>query len=141
MASPPITGVTKKRAISCQKPLIHRKGYPCNGDRMMTEVVVTDADREALAAYFRSDECPLSVKFTMGGNPAAMLSILARHRELGRLQGLEEAAKWFESDAELCDCFAHSASECACGAWDDRKTYGADKIPAAIRALAGKDRP
>ena len=34
---------------------------------------------------------------------------------------LARVVAWLRQEAELCDCFARSASECACGAWDDYK--------------------
>ena len=52
-----------------------------------------------------------------------------------RAQVLEEAAKALEDDAKLCDCFAHSESECGCGAWNDYKTVPMERAVALVRAL------
>jgi hypothetical protein len=30
----------------------------------------------------------------------------------------EQIVAWLRAEAKLCDCHAHSASECVCGAWD-----------------------
>lgn len=70
-------------------------------------------------------------------------AILKRHREAAearaRLEGAEimreAAAKWAEDDAKLCDCSAHSESECACGAWCEWKTVPMDRVIEALHAL------
>jgi hypothetical protein len=49
--------------------------------------------------------------------------------------GIAAAAKWAEDDAKLCDCEAHSESECACGAWCEWKTVPMHHVVQAIRAL------
>ena len=43
----------------------------------------------------------------------------------GDQRAADERAKvveWLRAENSLCDCFARSASECGCGAWDDYKT-------------------
>lgn len=66
-------------------------------------VEVTQADREALNAYFRSGDCPLSVKMVLGYNPQPLLEVLARHRQqadqsrpacaLDRAEAIEQVAR------------------------------------------------
>jgi hypothetical protein len=48
---------------------------------------------------------------------------------------LDMAADALEADAELCDCFARSEGECACGAWDDYKTAPVENMVALVRQL------
>jgi hypothetical protein len=49
--------------------------------------------------------------------------------------GIEAAANALEADARLCDCFAHEANECCCGAWDDYKTITSARAIELVRAL------
>lgn len=44
----------------------------------MTEI--TDADRKAAAGFFRDERTNLSVKFSLGANPAPLLEAFAAHR-------------------------------------------------------------
>lgn len=85
-------------------------------------VEVTQADKAEAIRYWGNDNPPVELQ-----------AAFARHR----IAALEEAARHFEEDAGLCDCFARSEGECACGAWYERKTYDADRIAASIRALKG----
>ena len=41
---------------------------------------ITQADRDAAASFFRNDDTPLSVKFTLGANPKPLLEAFAAHR-------------------------------------------------------------
>lgn len=43
-------------------------------------VKVEQCDRDAAAAFLRSDDCPLSVKMTLGYSPDALAQAFARHR-------------------------------------------------------------
>lgn len=57
---------------------------------MRPAIEVTDADREAAAAFFRDKRTALSVKFTLGHDPSALLEAFARHRLAER----EAVVKW-----------------------------------------------
>lgn len=46
---------------------------------------------------------------------------------------------WLRKENGLCDCFARSEGECACGAWDDYKTVPLERIWAAIEAGEHRD--
>ena len=48
---------------------------------------------------------------------------------------LDVAADALDADAKLCDCFARSEGECACGAWDDYKTAPVESMAALVRQL------
>ena len=50
--------------------------------------------------------------------------------------GIEAAAKWAKADAQVCDCDAHSESECACGAWCEWKTVPMHRVIEALSALS-----
>lgn len=52
--------------------------------------MVTQADRERAAEFFRSDACPLSVKMTLGYDPSPLILAFAAHRE-AHTAGLVEA--------------------------------------------------
>lgn len=52
----------------------------------------------------------------------------------GKRAGMERAAEIAEADNKLCDCHAHSESECACGAWWDSKQVSPLSIAQAIRS-------
>ena len=38
--------------------------------------------------------------------------------ERGRADERAAVVVWLRSEAQLCDCHAREAGECACGAWD-----------------------
>lgn len=52
----------------------------------------------------------------------------------GKRAGMERAAEIAEEDDKLCDCHAHSESECACGAWWGSKQVSPLAIAQAIRS-------
>ncbi len=60
------------------------------------------------------------------GVRSALAQAFARHRIAAEQRGAERererCIKAIEDDAQLCDCFAHSESECACGAWCEWKS-------------------
>lgn len=91
---------------------------------------ITDADREAAAAFFRDKRTALSVKFTLGHDPSALLEAFARHRLTER----EAVIAWLKRENGLCDCFARSEGECGCGAWQDYKTVPLERIWDALEA-------
>ena len=43
---------------------------------------------------------------------------------------------WIKAENELCDCYARSAGECACGAWDGNKSWPFDRFANAIETGA-----
>jgi hypothetical protein len=87
---------------------------------------------------------------SINGQPFALLSLNA----LRELQDAASASptqypcprtvtaivEWLRSEAQLCDCFARSSTECACGAWDNEpaersyKTAYVEDIADAIAA-------
>lgn len=56
----------------------------------MNNIKPTQRDREAAAAFFRDERTALSVKFSLGHDPAPLLETLARHAAAER--ALERAA-------------------------------------------------
>ena len=70
---------------------------------------------------------------------AAEIRSLREQVARARLEGAEimreAAARWAEDDAKLCDCSAHSESECACGAWCEWKTVPMHHVVQAIRNI------
>ena len=63
----------------------------------------------------------------------------ARHRQAGVQQGLDMAKAALEADAKLCDCFAHSVGECACGAWCEWKSITSARAVEIVSKLGGDD--
>ncbi len=59
-------------------------------------------------------------------DPATMIvniiDHIASHREAAERRVVENIVERIKADAKLCDCFARSEGECACGAWDDHKS-------------------
>lgn len=56
---------------------------------------IKQADREAAAAFVRSDDCPITAKMTMRPDPLA--EAFARHREAAEREALERALKALKS--------------------------------------------
>lgn len=54
-------------------------------------------------------------------------------------QAIVDVVKWLHSENGLCDCFARSATECACGAWDDYKQWPLERTAQEITRRFGKD--
>ena len=110
----------------------------------MSEVTVTQEDREAAAAFVRDDRTGLAIKFSINASLQALLEAFARHRTAAHAAGLAEgvalgieaAAKWAKDDAKTCDCSAYSESECACGAWCQWKTVPMHRVIEALSALS-----
>jgi len=65
----------------------------------------------------------------------------AAARQSGYEAGIEAAINALEADAKLCDCFARSEPECACGAWADYKTITSARAVEIVRNLADIKRP
>lgn len=61
--------------------------------------VVEPIDEQAAHAFIR-DECSTGLQMLLGAKPKALYAMLARHRELGRRQGREEAAKACEDQRD-----------------------------------------
>ena len=87
-------------------------------------VEVRQEDREAAARYWGNDSPPLELQREF-----------ARHRLAGVKAGMDAAARALEADAQLCDCFARSEGECACGAWSDYKTVPMERAVEIVRAI------
>ena len=59
-------------------------------------------------------------------------------REAARAELVAEIVAWLREEAKLCNCYARSSSECACGAWDDWKTVALPPLIDEIEAKWGK---
>lgn len=103
-------------------------------------MTIMQADREVAATFAVLTEMR---EIILAGRADHYAEPIARHRlaaeqaalRKGIRMGIEAARKWAEDDAKLCDCFAHSESECACGAWCEWKTVPMHRVVEAIRAL------
>ena len=82
--------------------------------------------REAAADYY--------AKRRGGCCDKALSDLLHAMFLAGKRAGMERAAEIAEADNKLCDCHAHSESECACGAWWDSKQVSPLSIAQAIRS-------
>ena len=87
---------------------------------MTDEVEVTQADHAALRAYL-VDRARLAFDGTTAPHADLLLKTLARHRHSAEQHERERIVAWLRAENGLCDCFARSEGECACGAWDDYK--------------------
>lgn len=58
--------------------------------------------------------------------------------EADRAELVAEIVAWLREEAKLCNCYARSSSECACGAWDDWKTVALPPLIDEIEAKWGK---
>lgn len=54
-------------------------------------------------------------------------------------QAIADVVEWLRSENGQCDCFARSETECACGAWDDYKTWPLERTAQEIARRFGKD--
>lgn len=54
-------------------------------------------------------------------------------------QAIADVVEWLRRENGLCDCFARSETECACGAWDDHKTWPLERTADEITRRFGKD--
>ena len=54
-------------------------------------------------------------------------------------QAIADVVEWLHSENGLCDCFARSATECSCGAWDDYKEWPLERTAQEITRRFGKD--
>jgi hypothetical protein len=68
-----------------------------------------------------------------GGFARAVAPLLMEH---GARVALDAAVKALEEDSGLCDCFARSEGECACGAWSGYKTVPLERAVDIIHNLA-----
>lgn len=99
----------------------------------MTDVTVTQEDRDAAAALFRRDDVPLSVKMTLGYAPAPLYDAFARHRQSSteEVERLREALTWYAD--QMCEglCLGKDPRSCA--------NIGADNCAGcpAVIALTG----
>lgn len=57
----------------------------------------------------------------------------------GYQQAIADVVEWLHSENGLCDCFARSETECACGAWDDYKQWSLERTAQEITRRFGKD--
>lgn len=58
---------------------------------------------------------------------------LADAKAQGAREEREKVVRWLKRENERCDCFAHSESECACGAWSDYKLVQPVTLATAIK--------
>ena len=64
--------------------------------------------------------------------------------ERGRADERADVVAEVRSEAQLCDCFAREAGECACGAWDrepGQRTYKRAYIEDIADAIARREHP
>ena len=54
-------------------------------------------------------------------------------------QAIADVVEWLNREIGQCDCFARSETECACGAWDDYKTWPLERTAQEIARRFGKD--
>ena len=54
-------------------------------------------------------------------------------------QAIADVVEWLRMENGQCDCFARSETECACGAWDDYKTWPLERTAQEITRRFGKD--
>lgn len=91
----------------------------------------TQAEREVFAATaVLAEYRALILKGGLDDHP-----IMQAIQAFGDQRAAEERAKvveWLRAENSMCDCFARSESECACGAWDDYKTKPLCNIADAI---------
>ena len=57
----------------------------------------------------------------------------------GYQQAIADVVEWLGSENGQCDCFARTATECACGAWDDYKKWPLERTAEEITRRFGKD--
>ena len=57
----------------------------------------------------------------------------------GYQQAIADVVEWLHREIGQCDCFARSETECACGAWDDYKTWPLERTAQEITRRFGKD--
>ena len=100
-------------------------------------IEVTQADREAAAKWAKMQGRPQQAANMRRGScdSAPLVQAFARHRLAGVKAGMDAAARALEADAQLCDCFARSEGECACGAWSDYKTVPMERAVEIVRAI------
>lgn len=95
-------------------------------------IKVTQADRKAAASVAVLAEMR---ELILAGRADHHAEPWAMHRLAGVKVGLGAAARALEADAQLCDCFARSEGECACGAWSDYKTVPMERAVEIVRAI------
>jgi len=98
---------------------------------------IKQADREAAAAFVRSDDCPITAKMTMRPDPLA--EAFARHREAAEREALERAAG-------VCRAMANNVSSPMMRVryGDEASEHAADYcrfMESDIRALCPTPRP
>lgn len=77
------------------------------------------------------------------GNPGrreqAAAAVIRDYGDKRYQQAIADVVEWLHSENGLCDCFARSATECACGAWDDYKEWPLERTAQEITNRFGKD--
>lgn len=89
--------------------------------------------READAA-----QCLASVNAEDGAEQAAA-AVIRDYGDKRYQQAIADVVEWLHREIGLCDCFARSETECACGAWDDHKTWPLERTAQEITRRFGKD--
>ena len=69
----------------------------------------------------------------------AEITRLTEAHAAGYQQAIADVVEWLHSENGLCDCFARSATECSCGAWDDYKEWPLERTAQEITRRFGKD--
>lgn len=97
---------------------------------------VTQADRDAAHEWMRGQSTGLRMMMV---KPRGLYEAFARHRlqakaskdtEIQQAVAAEVAqiVAGLKSENGQCDCSARSEGECACGAWDDYKTWPLERV-------------
>ncbi len=63
------------------------------------QVQITQADRDAAAAFFRDERTGLAVKFRLSHDPEPLLEAFARHRHTATADALEAVAQTRSANA------------------------------------------
>lgn len=64
----------------------------------------------------------------------ALIQAFARHCEQAEAETVAGIVAWLRAENGRCDCFAKEEGECACGGWDDYKTWPLERTADAIKA-------
>ena len=63
-----------------------------------------------------------------------------KDRATGYQAAVKDIVAWLRIEQNTCDCSAHCANECACGAWDEWKTVAIEPVIDRLEAEFG-DKP
>lgn len=93
----------------------------------MTEITQADRDAAAKAAVLVEFR-----EMIRAGRADHHAEPWAAHREQAERETVARIVAWLRNENGQCDCFARADTECACGAWDDYKTWPLLRVVDAI---------